>query len=693
MKGEIPERIQKRSRGGARSPSCVDPAATLHVQRHTSKSMPKRTGRHITAAALITFLLLVFNGVGRSESATLIRCYQNAPTPVRHAVHRLSQFTGIELGEPAGAVRFIRIELSATPNPKLGAQGYSIRSSSGGDITIRGNEAEGAANGVYTFLRTLMIEHRKNPFTRKWEIEERPQFSIRAMQVAPYRFGASYGFAALSPDRWSLDEWKEYVDLMRLCNMTTLCLVPARVYHPDYPHSWREKWRFEVWKQVMDYCHQVGMKFNWMMGPNMVTEQCFWENPDKRSVTDNAWWGSALIWNKSKDLILENNRPTLEHFRGLDALELLASDGGAYFDEPDPAAYFADAVKSYTRLMREVGNDAGFVYWNWLLDFWCKVATPEPLLQKNPKFRTIQDDVIPLLPKNVAWLDASMLTLIHNWEKAVKFRGNPPMREGLLIGKENGFRPVIDFFWYMNPEGSINMFPHPYIRRAIQEAQYARDEVGVDGVMGYRLAPPLRFIDDYVYFRVSSDPSLTQEQLVNELAGLLCEKPESQRQVKEGVNTLEQFWSTRKLEDLERAEKLFRELLPQEKSKNLEYVSNGVTFLTYIVRMAQPGVTPEQKVKLKTQLYQAVKPMYIFQGLTADIVWVPEAVRFFSARVDMMVEDYTSGLDLYVPKTEVIDRNIYPKATSQPFALQWPKSGGDVKIQSPNVPGVNEPER
>ena len=143
------------------------------------------------------------------------------------------------------------------------------------------------------------------------------------------------------------------------------------------------------------------------------------------------------------------------------------------------------------------------------------------------------------------------------------------MREGLLIGKENGFRPVIDFFWYMNPEASINLFPHPYVRRAIQEAHYARDEAKADGVMGYRLAPPLRFIDDYVYFRLASDPSLSQEQLVNELAGLLCETPENQKQVKKAINTLEQFWSTRKLEDIKTAENLFRELLPQEKSRNL----------------------------------------------------------------------------------------------------------------------------
>jgi hypothetical protein len=118
----------------------------------------------------------------------------------------------------------------------------------------------------------------------------------------------------------------------------------------------------------------------------------------------------------------------------------------------------------------------------------------------------------------------------------------------------------------------------------------------------------MRYLCDYAYFRVDSDPSVTQEKLVDEMAGLLAEKEEDEAQVKEGINTLERFWSTHKLEDIEKADQLFRGVLPREPSKNLEYVSNGVTFLTYIVRTAQPGVTAEQKTKLKQELYETIKP-------------------------------------------------------------------------------------
>ena len=95
------------------------------------------------------------------------------------------------------------------------------------------------------------------------------------------------------------------------------------------------------------------------------------------------------------------------------------------------------------------------------------------------------------------------------------------------------------------------------------------------------------------------------------------------------------------------------------------------------MRLAQPGVTAEQKAQLKRELYETVKPMYIFQGLTADIVWLPEATRFFNARVDMLVQDYSSRF--FGPRMDVVDRSIYPKATTKPFTLQWPKTSSERK--------------
>jgi len=642
---------------------------------------------HRRFAGLLIGLLLSFSV--QSQESPSIHLPALVSTPLRHAASRLGDYTGIPVS--AGGARQVRIELNGRADPGIGAEGYRVQSR-GGDILIGANTETGLANGVYTLLRTLMIEHSVDPFARSWDIEEQPHFSFRSMMVAPYRFGGSYGYAVLSPDRWTFDEWRDYLDRMRLTNMTTLSLAAARIYDPAYPRSEREHWRYDMWKKVMDYCHQIGLRFNWFNAPNLVSQQAFWDNPDKRADSSVLfWYGNSLNWKRGKDVILANAKYTFEHFQGMDGLELIFSDGGAFSIDDDtsaPAEYIADAVHSYRKLLREAGNDASFIYWNWILDIWTKVHMPDELLDRYPKYRTLQEDVIPLLPRDIGWLDASMLTLIQTHWSEIQRRGTPPLREGLLLGKEAGFKPVIDFFWYMNPELSFNMFPHPMIGRAVQEAHYARDEIGADGVMGYRLAPTMKFVDDYIFFRLASDPSLSRDQLIHEAAAMLTTTDENSEKVAQGITALERFWTEgQKLENLEAADRLLREALASGPSKELEYFSNGVTFLTYVIRLAQPGLGDEEKLKIKQELYATVRSMYVFQGLVADVVWLPEAWRAFSKHVDWMVEEYYWPAYAPNPYPEIIDRSIYPKATARPVQLQWPDAGkGETAAPEEQVP-------
>lgn len=352
-------------------------------------------GNNMAATSRKTILtlacFLVVSSMMHAATASVIAVYKNAPSPIRHGAKRLSEFTGIPIGVTSAKRPAIRIALSTAQNPKLGAQGYTITSKNG-FIFIQGNDAEGAANGTFTFLRTLMIEHRKDPFTREWNVEEKPAFSIRSMQVAAYRFGASFGFAALSPDRWTFSEWKEYVDFMRLCNMNVLVMASHRVYDPGYPQSEREKWRYEVWKKVMDYCHELGIKFHWYMNPNLVPAQTYWDNPDQRAdQAQGAWYADGLSWFKGKDKILKVQRNTFEFFRGMDGLELIYTDGGGLsFDNAtvnNPTGYFVDATNSYRKLLQETGNGGEFVFWNWIPDIWSKVFLSEETLKTIRHFR------------------------------------------------------------------------------------------------------------------------------------------------------------------------------------------------------------------------------------------------------------------------------------------------------------------
>ena len=62
----------------------------------------------------------------------------------------------------------------------------------------------------------------------------------------------------------------------------------------------------------MDYCHQIGMKFDWFISPNLTPEEAFWDNPDKRYINEHgAWYGNGLDWTKGKDLIVDTQKYTM----------------------------------------------------------------------------------------------------------------------------------------------------------------------------------------------------------------------------------------------------------------------------------------------------------------------------------------------------------------------------------------------
>ena len=62
----------------------------------------------------------------------------------------------------------------------------------------------------------------------------------------------------------------------------------------------------------MDYFHQIGMKFDWFISPNLTPEEAFWDNPDKRCINGHgAWYGNGLDWTKGKDLIVDTQKYTM----------------------------------------------------------------------------------------------------------------------------------------------------------------------------------------------------------------------------------------------------------------------------------------------------------------------------------------------------------------------------------------------
>jgi hypothetical protein len=192
-----------------------------------------------------TSIILLLTVLPAADSAGPITIHRHAPSsiPLEMACGRLAEYLRDcpEAGE-------IRTALRATPDPALGDEGYAIRSE-GRAITIQANADAGAANGVYTLLRTLMIEDRTSPWDRTWELCEMPALRWRSMMVAPYNFGGAHGFSVFSSDQWAFKHWQAYLDYLRLLNMNVVGHYPMRLYDPAIPETWPNKTRYEIWEQ------------------------------------------------------------------------------------------------------------------------------------------------------------------------------------------------------------------------------------------------------------------------------------------------------------------------------------------------------------------------------------------------------------------------------------------------------------
>ena len=95
----------------------------------------------------------------------------------------------------------------------------------------------------------LIIEKKQNPLNMKWGIREKPAFEFRGMSIL-----STINASRLSPDTWTLTEWKEYLDFLRLMNANNITIMPncVNLYYPDDEYTHKNKWLFETWKKAMN---------------------------------------------------------------------------------------------------------------------------------------------------------------------------------------------------------------------------------------------------------------------------------------------------------------------------------------------------------------------------------------------------------------------------------------------------------
>ena len=575
----------------------------------------------------------------RHACAVMVNTPPHSGSPLKDAADRLSAYLGSALDAPAAGRVLATFRPGAAPN--AGEQGYGIRSVSPEMIEIAANTEQGAANGLYGLIMAARTQGDANPFRRKWDLLETPRWPIRRVSVAAFHMGLS----RMTPDTWTFGEWKAYIDFLRQFNINYLSIMNLHLYHPEVPESLPNKWRFDVYREVIAYAHTQGMKVSLMTCFNQTPPAVFWAHPEWRTRALPGYFGHALCWSKAKEAILKYQRWMLEYLEGLDGLELMVTElldwCACEKCLADPAGVVIDAVREYRQAFRAINPDGDVILWNWMLGCLPGLKSvfgqfmPEQLFSQVP---LMQPRVLNEIPEDVLLLDLSL----NQVRKSLRWPlDDPQVIEIHEVGPKRG-RRTINFMFFMDREFGIldtaAVFPKPFLDLTMDEFEYTK-QLPVEGISSYRLAPPGRFLSDFFFLRKSWKPDLTREALVAEAAGYLAPHADRGR-VAGAIEQIERYWHKRERTDLLEACATLKEAAAQARSPSSEltHLCEGLEILALVDDYARTvremedaapgaqGIGAAREAKLLA-CYAAMKQYSQFQGFTSDGFWEPRAVR------------------------------------------------------------------
>ncbi|MAG57478.1 MAG: hypothetical protein CMJ83_14395 [Planctomycetes bacterium] len=410
------------------------------------------------------------------------------------------------------------VDIDAT-DAALGDEGYHLVGTDEAAISVRASTSAGATNGLHALRRRVLVEGRRGTGSLPSPIDHQvvPGFGRRTVMVAPYPFGGQQGRSVLGADTWGIGRWTEYVEQLRLLNATGLALFPLRMWHPDFPDTFVEKARYEVWRDVMTLCHDVGLEFHWVMLLNQVPDGFLDARPDLAVEQNAAWQGTAAAWWKlgNPNELIALHEPTYEWFRDADAFAYMWNDGGAADYAPqtlsEPVTPLLELIAFARDRIAAAGSGARTVFWGWLMEPWYPFHAAIHL-PNFPALATFHADALAALPKDMEWLQESA--------RQYSALGISGYADPLEAAQDAGFDKLTDFYYLSHPEVAEQIFPRPLLADVRAEIEHARAR-GATGITGYRLSPASRSVNDAALLRLAEEPDLPPDALLQELAALI----------------------------------------------------------------------------------------------------------------------------------------------------------------------------
>jgi hypothetical protein len=532
-------------------------------------------------------------------------------TEIEHAQQRLEQV----LTEKRQRDQWdIRTELAPKAAKELGRDGFQIERKSNTSLLVKGAEKPGVANSLY-YLATCFRSGRHLPGVGE-TLTSKPRFNRRGMTLGAF---APLRLRDLSLDIFTLEQYKEYLEFIRELGGNHVLLMPGpqQWSHPDHPSTIVNRRTWETLKEALAYAKELGMStavnvpYNWMPGEYSLC------HPEQ--LVRNVMGFASVSWDKARESIRRYHDYFYRHFQ-VDEMVIMSFDGGGttldrFIEEPNQI--LEEAFEEAAHVFRSA-VPKGIITW------WAFGASHFQTAAKALGYNVQLDmgKLMRSLPENTRFMEASA----NLWRKII-----PDAPEYLSMASEAGL-PVDNFFFIMDPEGAseaaCSTLPYPKLGAVQDEMRYTVEHLSVDGVLGYRMCPPIQVIGDYAFFRWAWDPTLDSSEIVDEAARYMNRGGEGAGDIAHAIRLLEEFWTSCDLHKLDECYRIL-EAPGASSTTDLMNLRDGVAVLRIVARAAfETEPNSEGRELMFQQLVDLIQAMPVYKGYTTEEVWIGRISEF-----------------------------------------------------------------
>ena len=134
-----------------------------------------------------------------------------------------------------------------------------------------------------------------------------------------------WGFEELSPDAWTFEEWKSYLERIRSLGANSVMIFLLALYHPDFPELEKNAWRYRVIREAIIYGKSLGLKMYVMWVYSMLPSPLWWKYPSLRAKVRTGYHGITFCWERREEHnILRIHRFIVDYFKEADGFCLFA---------------------------------------------------------------------------------------------------------------------------------------------------------------------------------------------------------------------------------------------------------------------------------------------------------------------------------------------------------------------------------